>query len=92
MLSECFAIHKDYRFLLIDERKGRRIAQKIVFFIAGIGVVLLAAKQKQFISSVEKELAKCSTGGIGYRLLIALRRKIKKCLKKATEESVALIA
>ena len=61
--------------MLIDERKVRRIAQKIGFSIAGIGVVLLAAKQKQFISSVEKELAKCNTGGIGYRLLIALRRK-----------------
>jgi len=74
LLAECFATHKDYRFLLIDERKGRRIAQKRGLLIAGTGVVLLAAKQKKFISSVEKELN--AMQGNGYRLSVALKRKL----------------
>ena len=74
LLAECFATHKDYRFLLIDERKGRRVAQKRGLLIAGTGVVLLAAKQKQFISSVQKELDAMQRNG--YRLSVALRRKL----------------
>lgn len=74
LLAECFATHKDYRFLLIDERKGRKVAQKRGLLIAGTGVVLLAAKQKKLIDSVEKELD--SMQGNGYRLSVGLRRKL----------------
>ncbi len=74
LLAERFVAHKDYRFLLIDERKGRKVAQKRGLLIAGTGVVLLAAKQKGFIDSVEKELNAMQENG--YRLSEALRRKL----------------
>ena len=74
LLAECFTPNKDYRFLLIDERKGRKVAQARGLLIAGTGVVLLAAKQKRFIDSVEKELD--AMQGNGYCLSVALRQKL----------------
>lgn len=74
LLAECLVTHKDYRFLLIDERKGRKVAQKRGLLIAGTGVVLLAAKQKAYINSVGQELDAMQKKG--YRLSIALRRKL----------------
>ena len=81
LLAECFSTHKDYRFLLIDERKGRKVAQKRGLLIAGTGVVLLAAKQKYFIDSVEEELD--AMQGNGYRLSVALKHKLLEMAREA---------
>ena len=74
LLTESLLTKNDYRFLLIDERKGRKIAKKRGLRIAGTGAVLLAAKKKGYIELLETELDKMQNNG--YRLSIGLRQKL----------------
>ena len=74
LLAECLQTNSDYRFLLIDERRGRQVAKKRGLTIAGTGAVLLAAKKKGYIHSIKKELDKMQDKG--YRLSMVLRRKL----------------
>lgn len=74
LLAESLSSNSEYRFLLIDERKGREIAQRRGLIIAGTGAVLLAAKKKKLIHSVKTELDKMSANG--YRLSKALQRRL----------------
>ncbi|MEE9302775.1 MAG: DUF3368 domain-containing protein [Thiotrichaceae bacterium] len=74
LLAECLQANSDYRFLLIDERRGRQVAKKRGLVIVGTGAVLLAAKKKGYILSVKKELDKMQDKG--YRLSMLLRRKL----------------
>lgn len=69
-----------YRFLLIDERKGRDIAIQRGITIAGTGAILLAAKKSNLIQSVRKEL-ECLKR-IGYRLSPKLMNKLLSLAKE----------
>jgi predicted nucleic acid-binding protein len=60
--------------LLIDERKGRRVALKENLRITGTGSVLVAAKMKEIISDVSPILDQLVQ--TGYRLSDSLRKKI----------------
>lgn len=73
-LTELIEKTQSYQFLLIDERKGRKIAKKRGIKIAGSGAVLLAAKKKGFITSVKNELESMTTNG--YRLSKALKQRL----------------
>jgi len=60
--------------LLIDERKGRKIAKKENVKITGTGAVLLAAKQKGIIKKVSPIIDQFTE--IGYRISNGLKEKI----------------
>jgi len=65
---------KEGLVLLIDERKGRKIAKKEKIKITGTGAILVAAKKKGIIKKVSpalNELLEC-----GYRISKRLRKKI----------------
>lgn len=65
---------KEGLVLLIDERRGRKIAQKEKVKITGTGAILAAAKKKGIIKKVDpalNELLEC-----GYRISKRLRKKI----------------
>lgn len=74
LLTELFIKLETYRFLLIDERKGRKIAQQRGIKIAGTGAVLMAAKNKGHIDSVRDELN--AMQNTGYRLSNVLRNRL----------------
>ena len=67
------AKHKNL-VLLIDERKGRKIAQKLGVKIIGTGPILIAAKKKKIISQVASCLD--SLQSCGYHISKSLRQKI----------------
>lgn len=58
------------RFLLIDERRGRAIARRRGIPVVGVAGVLLAAKRRGLLASVEPVLTALARGG--YRLSDAL--------------------
>lgn len=60
--------------LLIDERKGRRVARKQDIPIIGTGRILIAAKQYGYLKNVREPLAQLR--GCGYRLSDALCQEI----------------
>lgn len=74
LLAESQKQRQGYRFLLIDERKGRKIAQNKGLVIAGSGTVLLAAKRKGYLDSVKNELE--AMQNCGYRISDALKQRI----------------
>ena len=74
LLAESQAHCQDYRFLLMDERKGRKIAQNRGVDVAGSGVVLLTAKKKGYIESVKTELNAMYSNG--YRMSKALQKRL----------------
>lgn len=66
--------------LLVDERRGRRIAKKEKVRITGTGAVLIAAQKRgiiEHVSPVINELMKC-----GYRISESLRKKILNLAKE----------
>ena len=73
-LTELIEKTQSYQFLLIDERKGRKIAKKRGIKIAGSGAVLLAAKKKGFITSLKNELESMTING--YRLSNPLKQRL----------------
>ena len=66
----------DYRFLLIDERRGRLIARRRGVPVTGIGGVLLAAKKHGLIDRVVPTLAVLEQ--TGYRLSRALVDELRR--------------
>ncbi len=65
---------KEGLVLLIDERRGRKIANKEKVKITGTGAVLVAAKKKGIIKKVSPALNKLL--GCGYRISNRLQKKI----------------
>lgn len=80
LLAESQADCKGYRFLLIDERKGRKVAQDRGVIVAGSGAVLLAAKKKGYIESVKIELDAMQCNG--YRMSKALQKRLLEIAKE----------
>jgi len=74
LLTESFSNSQAYRFLLIDERKGRMIARNRGIKIAGTGAVLLAAKHQGYIDCVKDQLDAMQSAG--YRLSSTLRDRL----------------
>ena len=73
-------LERKARFLLIDDAKGRKVAQRAGLPLVGVAGVLLAAKSQGLlvtVSPVLKELA-----GVGYRLS---RQLIDGVRRKANE-------
>ncbi len=62
------------RFLLIDDRKGRAIAQQRNLPTVGVAGLLLAAKTQALIPSVRPVLA--DLAAVGYRLSSKLMEKV----------------
>ena len=60
--------------LLIDERKGRNVAFKRGIPVVGTGRILVAAKQRGFLDSVEQALKKLRRSG--YRLSNSLCQEL----------------
>ena len=58
------------RFLVIDDRKGRRIAQRRGIAVVGLAGVLLAAKTRGLLPQVSSALAELAAQG--YRLLMQI--------------------
>jgi predicted nucleic acid-binding protein len=63
-------------FLIIDDRKGRKIAVNHGLQIVGVAGILLAAKHKGLINAVKPLLKKMA--GLGYRLSSGLGTEIIK--------------
>jgi predicted nucleic acid-binding protein len=57
------ALENETSLLLIDERKGRGIAQKLGLNITGTLGILLKAKQKNLIGSLEMEIKNLKLAG-----------------------------
>lgn len=68
------AEQRAYRFLLMDERRGRTIARRRGLRVAGTGAVLVAAKQKGLLAEVSNALDLLDS--TGYRLSAQLKSEI----------------
>ncbi|WP_367391861.1 DUF3368 domain-containing protein [Lewinella sp. LCG006] len=64
--SIALAIEKNAKYLIIDEYKGRLIAEQYGVKIVGVLGILIQAKQKGVITSVKEEIEKLRS--IGFRL------------------------
>lgn len=74
LLAESLVKLPAYRFLLIDEHKGRQVAKNRGVRIAGTDAVLLAAKKTGYIDRVGDELDLMQQSG--YRLSNTLRQQL----------------
>lgn len=79
--SIALAVEENARYLIIDESKGRAIADSYGVKIVGILGVLIQAKQEGAISSVKEYIEKLTK--IGFRLD---KKLIDQVLKKLGEE------
>lgn len=68
------ALQLDSDYLLIDEKKGRKIAQRKQLKIIGTLGVLLEAKRNQLITSVEKKMD--DLAAIGFWISPSLRNRV----------------
>lgn len=75
------AQQRPYRFLLLDEKRGRAVARRRGIRVVGTGGVLLAAKQKGLLDSVSRVLDQLAAAG--YRLSAKLRTEV---LRRAGED------
>ena len=75
-----FLAEKMNALILIDEKKGRRIARKHNLNIIGTGRLFIAAKEKGYLDSVTAALTKLNNAG--YRLSKNLITKIIKLAKE----------
>lgn len=74
--SIVLARQRPHRFLLIDERRGRKIAQGQGIRVVGTGGVLIAAKRRGLIDAVGSRLDRLVAAG--YRISPALRGEISR--------------
>jgi len=80
--ADAIALAKKGRLvLLIDERRGRKIAIKEKVKITGTGAVLVAAKKKGIIEKVAPALDELLE--FGYRISGALRKRILELAEEA---------
>jgi predicted nucleic acid-binding protein len=68
------ALEKNANILIIDDRKGRKIAKSRDIRIIGTGGILIAAKRKNILDEVAPILD--NLAGVGYRLAPDLCRRI----------------
>ncbi|HBL29023.1 MAG TPA: DUF3368 domain-containing protein [Acidobacteria bacterium] len=68
------AEQRAYRFLLMDEKRGRAIARRRGLRVAGTGALLVAAKQKGLVAKVSTVLELLDHAG--YRLSTGLKAEI----------------
>ena len=70
------ALEKKADLLIIDDRKGRRVAERRGIRIMGTGGVLISAKRAGFLDNVSPILDRLA--GEGYRMSPDLWRRIRK--------------
>ncbi|MBI9084567.1 MAG: DUF3368 domain-containing protein [Desulfobacterales bacterium] len=68
------AIEQKAAFLLIDDKKGRKVAKRLGLRIVGIGGLLIAAEQSGLIENVAPVIDDLARAG--YRLSSALSQRI----------------
>lgn len=78
--SIVLAIERNAKYLIIDEYRGRLIAEQYGVKIVGVLGILVQAKQKGLISSVSDEITKLRA--IGFRLN---QRLVEKVLRRLGE-------
>lgn len=61
--SIALCLETDNSFLIIDEKKGRRVAQELNLKIIGTLGLILMAKEKGFVDSIENLLEKLENAG-----------------------------
>lgn len=66
--------------LIIDEKKGRKIAQQMGLMITGLAGLLILAVKKEILSSSEVEMILNDAIKQGYRLSDSLYRQMMKSL------------
>ena len=73
----CLAIHKNYN-ILIDEKKGRKVAKRYELKVIGSLAVLIKAKNKQIIPRAKPLLLKLKEHGyyISERLIIKILKEV----------------
>jgi hypothetical protein len=76
--SIVLAIERNAKYLIIDEYRGRLIAEQYGVKIVGVLGILIQAKQKGLISSVSDEIMKLRA--IGFRLNQGLVEKVLRRL------------
>ncbi len=72
--SIALSLETDHSLLIIDEKKGRRIAQELELKIIGTLGIVLEAKERGLINSIEDLLAKLENAD--FRISQSLKAKI----------------
>ncbi len=74
--SVALALETNDSLLIIDEKKGRRIAQELGLKITGTLGIILRAKEKSLIGSIEGTFEKLET--VGFWISPSIKAKILK--------------